>query len=416
MAAGLCTSIRPPATVRTDVLLGPWAVYFRGTGVSAITGRSLAWAGVAVFAMVGAGCGQSAANAVKAAQPAMATAPAAPAARDGLPLNSFSPTNPPPAWPGPLPYPILIADEQNDRMIEVTPDKRIIWQYPAPDTTAVSKSYGVSGDDAFFSPDGSAIVTNDEESGTILRINFYTHQVDWHFGVPNQLGGGDTHLNYPDDAYLLPNGNTVVADIRNCRELTISPDEKIVASWGQPQKGYCQTDLAKGLFGYPNGDTPQSNGDILMSFISGDRIALLSPTGQVIWDVAAPNLHGGYVSDAQLLKNGDVLVAGYGKPGSVVEFDPKTGRVVWEYYVTSGDGELDHPSFATQLPNGNVLLNDDANDRVVVIDQTTKAIVWQYGQKGVTGTAPGLLNWPDGVDVDLWHDWRGFLPAAKTTP
>ncbi|HVB09994.1 MAG TPA: hypothetical protein VNM16_06465, partial [Bacillota bacterium] len=99
--------------------------------MSAIIGRSLAWAGVAVFAMIGAGCGQSAANAVNAAQLATATAPApaAPAARDGLPLNSFSPTNPPPAWPGPLPYPILIADEQNDRMIEVTPDKRIIWQY-----------------------------------------------------------------------------------------------------------------------------------------------------------------------------------------------------------------------------------------------------------------------------------------------
>jgi WD40 repeat protein len=374
-------------------------------------------AGMAVLALLG-GCARGTAGA--AARPVVATtsptatASPAPQSENGLPLPGYSPASPPPAWPGPLPYPIVVADEQNDRILEITPDKRIVWSYPAADTSAASRSYGTSGDDAFFSPDGRSIVTNDEDAGTILRIDFYTRQVTWHFGVPGQLGGGATHLNYPDDAYLLPNGNTVVADIRNCRELTISPDERIVASWGVPQKGYCQTDPAKGLYGYPNGDTPQGNGDILMSFISGDRIALLSPTGSVIWNVASPDLHGGYVSDAQLLGDGDVLVAGYGKPGCVVEFDPKTGRVVWEYYVTSGDGELNHPSFATQLPNGNILLNDDANDRVLVIDRATKAIVWQYGQTGVAGTAPGLLNWPDGVDVDMWRDWLRFLPTRPT--
>jgi hypothetical protein len=236
--------------------------------------------------------------------------------------------------------------------------------------------------------------------------------VTWHFGVPGQLGGGSSHLNYPDDAYQLPNGNTIVADIRNCRELTLSPSAKIIQSWGAPQNGYCQTNPANNLFGYPNGDTPQPNGDVLMSFISGDRIALLSPTGKVIWNVAAPDLYGGYVSDAQLLPNGDVLVAGYGKPGIVVEFNPQTGKVVWQYHVTSGPGELNHPSLALPLPNGNVLLNDDYNDRVVVIDPKTNQIVWQYGTTGVAGTGPNQLNIPDGVDPDMWHNWLGVKPSG----
>jgi outer membrane protein assembly factor BamB len=356
----------------------------------------------------GAGAGGRAAAA--ATGTATGSGTAAVSTVNGLPPAAYSPENPPPAWNGPLPYPILIADEQNDRILEVTPDKRIVWQWPSPETTAQSRSYGTSGDDAFFSPDGTKIVTNDEDGSTILRIDYYTGQVDWHFGVPEHAGSDLTHLNYPDDAYLLPNGNTMVADIRNCRELTIGPDQRVVAVWGKPQKGYCQTDPAKGLFGYPNGDTPQPDGDILMTFISGNRIALLSPTGSVIWNVRAPDLHGGYVSDAQLLPNGDVVVAGYGKPGTVVEFDPKSGRVVWEYYVTSGDGELDHPSYATELPNGNFLLNDDANDRVIVIDRASKKIVWQYGQTGVRGKAAGLLNWPDGVDLDLWRDWLHFSP------
>lgn len=377
-------------------------------------------AGIAVLAAIAtAGCAQGATPATAKSRPATTTAaatssPAATgpaAARDGLPPIRFSPNNPPPAWPGPLPHPILVADQQNDRILEITPDKRIVWRYPAPQTTAPSRSYGTSGDDAFFTPDGGSLVTNDEDGGTIIRIDYYTRQVTWHFGVPGHLGGGPTHLNYPDDAYQLPGGNTIVADIRNCRELTISPAAKIIAEWGSPQTGYCKTDPAKGLYGYPNGDTPLPNGDILMSFISGDRIALLSPAGHVLWNVESPDLHGGYVSDAQPLPNGDVLVCGYGKPGSVIEFDPHTGRVVWEYYVTSGPGELNHPSYATQLSNGNILLNDDDNNRVLVIDRATKRIVWQYGT-GVAGKGPGQLDHPDGVDVDLWRDWLHFSPPA----
>ncbi len=357
-------------------------------------------AGGAVGAVAGHGRG--------AAGSSTAAAPGIPA-DSGLPAVQFSAQQLPPAWSGPLPYPVLIADEMNDRMLEVSPNKQILWQYPA--SGQANSPLGVSGDDTFFTPDGQGIVTNDEDGSTILRIGYYTHTVLWHFGVAGQAGNDNQHLDYPDDAYLLPNGNTIVADIRNCRELTIDPSGKIVADWGKPQNGYCQTDPTKGLFGYPNGDTPQPNGDILMSFISGDVISLLSPTGSVIWSTTAPDLYGGYVSDAQLLSDGNVLVAGYGKPGTVVIFNPHTGQVVWRYYVTSGPGELDHPSLAEMLPNGNILLNDDRNDRVIVIDPHTNTIVWQYGHTGVAGTGYGYLNTPDGVDVDVYRNWLGWVRA-----
>jgi outer membrane protein assembly factor BamB len=363
-------------------------------------------------AVASAGCAGPRPDA-PAAHPPRATPAASPPrpaqGEDGLPPAEYSPTRLPPAWRGPLPYPVLIADENNDRMLEVAPDKRILWQYPA--SGQANSPLGVPGDDTFFSPDGQSIVTNDEDGGTIVRVGYYTQTVLWHFGVAGQLGGGPDHLNYPDDAYLLPNGNTIVADIRNCRELTISPQAKIIASWGKPQDGYCRTDLARGLYGYPNGDTPQPDGSILMTFISGDVIALLSAQGNVVWQTTAPDLHGGYVSDAQLLPGGDVLVAGYGRPGTVVIFNPHSGKVDWEYYVTAGPGELDHPSLALMLPNGNILLNDDRNDRVLVIDRATSSIVWQYGHTAVPGAAAGYLNNPDGVDVDVFRDWQGWLRA-----
>ena len=52
---------------------------------------------------------------------------------------------------------------------------------------------------------------------------------------------------------------------------------------------------------------------------------------------------------------------------------------------------------------------DDLNDRVIVVDRKTKAIIWQYGVKGKKGYAPGLLNYPDGADLDVFRDWKSAL-------
>jgi hypothetical protein len=50
------------------------------------------------------------------------------------------------------------------------------------------------------------------------------------------------------------------------------------------------------------------------------------------------------------------------------------------------------------LPNGDIAINDDFNDRVVIVDPKTNAIVWQYGHTGRPGTGANSLNTPDGMD------------------
>ena len=81
----------------------------------------------------------------------------------------------------------------------------------------------------------------------------------------------------------------------------------------------------------------------------------------------------------------------------------RQGSIRWRYEPKGSDPPLDHPSLATPLPNGDVLLNDDGNDRVIVIDPRTNRIVWQYGHSGVPGRAPGYLNDPDGLDLAPPH-------------
>jgi hypothetical protein len=105
-----------------------------------------------------------------------------------------------------------------------------------------------------------------------------------------------------------------------------------------------------------------------------------------------------YPSDAQLLPDGNVLVAGFNLPGRVDIIRPN-GHIVWTYMHSSGPGELNQPSLAVALPNGTIAVTDDWNHRVVLIDRKTKKIVWQYGHDHQPGSAPGYLNKPDGLDL-----------------
>jgi DNA-binding beta-propeller fold protein YncE len=127
--------------------------------------------------------------------------------------------------------------------------------------------------------------------------------------------------------------------------------------------------------------------------------------------VQAPRIR--YPSDAFPTVDGrQVIVADFSRPGRVVIFDPATRKVTWEYFVKDGEGMLDHPSLARELPDtGDIIVADDLRHRVVVIDRQTRRIIWQYGVTDQKGHGPGYLFYPDGFDLDLFRDWRGV--AAK---
>jgi outer membrane protein assembly factor BamB len=286
-----------------------------------------------------------------------------------------------------FPNGLMIVDRGNGRLIVVNDAKQIVWQFPV--AGSMPSGLEFSADDAFFAPDGKTIVASDEGRHIIYRIDIATREVIWSYGHYDRAGSVDGYLNTPDDAYPLPNGDIVVADINNCRILQIAPDKSIVHQWGTT--GVC-TDHAPRSYGAPNGDTPLPDGGLLITVIRGSRLVRLSATGAVIFDIHLPIV---YPSDAQLLPSGDIIVAGYTNPGVVIEITP-AGKLMWRYAPTSGPGRLNHPSLATPLANGLVSINDDDRQRMIVIDPTTMKIVWQYGKTDVAGTGPGLLSDPDG--------------------
>jgi DNA-binding beta-propeller fold protein YncE len=307
------------------------------------------------------------------------------------------------SWGRPLPYPIVIADRRNNRLLEVTPDKRIVWEFPSPNLAIYR-----GNEDVNFSPDGRLLAVSEEDNYDIHLVDYDKRALAWSFGVPDVRGSAPGLLDYPDDAHVLEDGMVITADIRNCRVLIIDPRTKrIVTEWGKPRR--CHHDPPRYL-DHPNGVAPLDNGDILVTEMRGSWISRISRAGQVVWSVAAPGVSS--PSDAFPTADGQVIVTDSIKPGRVVIFDPVSQRVTWEYEATAGDKMLDQPSLARELPGtGDIIVADDQRQRVVVIDRRTKDIVWQYGVTDQKGHAPGYLNYPDGFDIDVFRDWKGALRA-----
>ena len=319
-----------------------------------------------------------------------------------IPPVSGNRRNPVPSWGKPLPYPVVIADRRNNRLIEIAPDKSIVWEFASPSL----KVYR-GNEDVNFSADGKFLAVSEEDNYDVHIVDYERKALIWTYGTPDVRGKDAGLLNYPDDAHLLADGKFITADIRNCRILIIDPkDNSIATQWGTP--GKCRHKPPQEL-GHPNGATPLDNGDILVTEISGSWISRITRQGQVLWSVQAPNIR--YPSDAFMTVDGkQVIVADFWKPGRVVIFDPATRKISWEYFVRNGEGMLDHSSIARELPDtGDIFVVDDLRDRVMVIDRKSKEIIWQYGVTDTKGHKPGYLFYPDGFDIDVFRDWKAVL-------
>ena len=342
-------------------------------------GRPVALAGALVLL---AGCG--------------AAAKTLPARTHSTPIHQAAAPRTDPAWtslrlppvpPGPVPGYILIADRNNNRILIVSPGKKVVWSRT-----------GLRGpDDAFFTPGYRSVITNEEFNDTLTEVALRTGEVIWTYGHAQVAGSSAGYLNTPDDAYRLPAGSTTVADIRNCRIVQLTRDRKVKRVLG----GSCTHNPPYG-FASPNGDTPLPDGGLLVTEIGG-WIDRLDRNGHLVWSVRSPV---SYPSDAQLLPNGRILVSSFTVPGKIVEMTT-TGTVTWSFGDSSGPNFLNKPSLAERWPNGLIAANDDygePRDRGRPAHEADRVAVRTHRDR--VGSSPGYLSKPDGLDL---------LPAAVKT-
>ena len=150
-------------------------------------------------------------------------------------------------------------------------------------------------------------------------------------------------------------------------------------------------------------------GNILITDQFNNRTIEVTRAGKIVWTwgtggpdqctagattMIAPN-------DAERLAGGLTLLVGTGTgtcPDNRVIVVNEAGTIVYQYgqagVAGSGPNELNVPVFAIQVPNGDYLITDQSNNRIIEVD-ANQNIVYQYGPKhGI-----GALNSPNSAEL-----------------
>jgi len=162
-------------------------------------------------------------------------------------------------------------------------------------------------------------------------------------------------------------------------------------------------------------------GNILITDQFNNRVIEIDHAGNIVWQFgngphdASANAMAG-TNDAERIPGGLTLTSGTGVPAGATTSCKKSGcvdnrvilvdrgdNIVWQYGrfgVTGfGPNQLNTPVQNTFLPNGNVLITDQGNERIIEVRMSDHAIVWQYGQNGVIGNGPNQLNNPNAAEL-----------------
>jgi hypothetical protein len=121
-------------------------------------------------------------------------------------------------------------------------------------------------------------------------------------------------------------------------------------------------------------------GNLLICFRNVNQIAVMElPSMDITWAWGEGILEGPH--HPTMLDNGNILVYDNGtvrKYTRVLEIDPLTGNIVWQY-----DGGPDNRFYsptkgsAQRLPNGNTLICDSCNGRAIEVTRSGE-IVWEW--------------------------------------
>ena len=154
--------------------------------------------------------------------------------------------------------------------------RNLQWQYPSAAMPPPPGGFYFP-DDAFFFHKGTGIISNQEENHTIVEIGYPSGKILWQYGHPGQPGSAPGYLNQPDDAYLLKNGDITVADAHERPDpVPLARRDPDLSQIGT--NGVAVHNPPTGV-GYPNGDTPLANGNVLVSEINGSWITEYTPGG-----------------------------------------------------------------------------------------------------------------------------------------
>jgi hypothetical protein len=330
---------------------------------------------------------------------------------------------------------ILIADQFNNRVIEVDRHGNIVWQFglgpadfsPASvigvnDAQRVGKLTLMAGTGTPGNQPEAPNCTNPSgcPDNRVLLVD-RDGNIVWQYGQFAVTGGGPDQLNVPVQNTWLPNRHVLITDQANERIIEVDVETKGIV-WQYGTTGVSGNGPNQ-LFN-PNCAELLKNGHILICDENNNRAIEVRPKiplgGDIVWQYGSgdPNINDPVsgVAFASRLKNGHTLITD-SNHNRIVEID-KDKNPVWEYFTCTGSacnlsrGTGPLPTRAVRLRNGHTLISDQYNHRVIDVNHG-KHIVRTFGELGDLGYNPasvadGGLNSP--YDAKRIGDYTGLTP------
>jgi len=325
---------------------------------------------------------------------------------------------------------VLIADQFNNRVIEVDPAGKIVWQFGlGPADFSPASIIGTNdaqrvGDLTLMAgtgtPGGQPEAPNCTNPGgcpdnRVILVN-KAGKIRWQYGQFGPGGSGPNQLNVPVQNTWLPGGHVLITDQANERIIEVNLAKQIVWQYGTTGvSGNGPNQLNN-----PNCAELLENGHILICDENNNRAIEVTRAGQIVWQYGSgdPNINEPVsgVAFASRLENGNTLITD-SNHSRIVEIDDDQ-NIVWEYFTCTGQGcNLARgtgplPTRAVRLKNGHTLISDQYNHRVIEVNHG-KQIVRTFGKLGAIGYDPksvanGGLNSP--YDAKRVDDYTGLTP------
>lgn len=200
--------------------------------------------------------------------------------------------------------------------------------------------------------------------------------------------------------YYNKRGNILIADQFNNRVLEVNPKtNEVIWSWGDgssvagPTSVVAPNDfqrigevnLVAGTGAPPGAEPDCPNG------CADNRVMLINNIGHIVWQYGQAGVTGWGFDQLNTpvqntyLPNGDILISDQGNQ-RIIEVN-KAKQIVWQQGMTGVAGakfnQLNNPNSAELLDNGDILIADESNNRVIEVDRHHR-IVWHYGSPNGT--------------------------------
>ncbi len=322
----------------------------------------------------------------------------------------------------------IIVDQGNHRIIEINPQNKIVWQYGITASVGNTRGRLYSPGDMQCLKGGHFLIT-DTDNHRVIEVNS-DEEIIWQYGnAANKLGSGygseSNQINAPTQAFRLPNGNTLISDSENRRVLEVNPHGEVAwhfdtgiekASDGafsfipvrmirmgngntvvfSPLYVIEVTRLLRPMYLYQYANLPKSEG-YSQQVAESEKIIELSskPSASHINQLAKQAAKKYTAAKAKLT---DIEIPLIDKQDNKVFLVNREKQIVWRLGEESPRHELhlERPQHVelSEREDSEVLVTDTDQHRVLKIYRPTKEIMWQYGERGVMGSRPGLLGHP----------------------